>query len=307
MSRSKGWCFTLNNPTEDEVFLLDDRMDYLVYQLEQGESETPHYQGYIHFKQVKSLNQLKKLNVRTHWENAHGTAKQNQTYCTKVPRLDGPWEYGDMPIQGKRTDLNEYRDAIMAGKRKRDLVEDFFPQFAKYTHMYDVIHLSCIKPIRKQRSVTLLYGEPGTGKTSYVHDLWKDEIFFDSPPQTSGSLWFDGYDQHELCLIDDFAGASSHVTLTTLLRMLDDYPVKLQVKGSFVWFNPDIVFITTNIHPRNWYSYGDRETHYVALKRRINMVLEFRLHQDTITCDLDSFFKQAPFCPYSVYDAALEL
>ncbi len=178
MSKSKGWCFTLNNPKEDERFHLTDRIDYLVYQLEKGEQETPHYQGYIHFKSQRSLIGLKKLNERAHWEIAHGTAKQNQTYCTKEPRLEGPWEYGDMPIQGKRTDLNEYRDAITGGKRKRDLVDDFFPQFCKYPKVYETIHLYCMKPERRARAVTLLYGAPGAGKTSYVHDLWKDEIFF---------------------------------------------------------------------------------------------------------------------------------
>ncbi len=251
MKRTRAWCFTLNNPQEDEYPELGPLMTYLVYQLEVGAEETPHLQGYIYYKQIKSLSHVNKLLPRAHIEAARSNPKTNRTYCTKEPRLDGPFEYGELPIQGERTDITALYTSILAGKRKRELFEEYPTTMSRYHRMYDEIHLYCMKPLRKLREVILLIGPPGSGKTSFVHTLWENTIFFDQGSQTSGGLWFDGYDQHERVLIDDFAGRASHTTLTTLLRMLDDYPVKLQIKGSFVWFNPDCVYITTNIHPKD--------------------------------------------------------
>ena len=52
--QTRAWCFTLNNPVRDEpVPATEDPKQwgasYLVYQLEKGESGTPHYQGYLYF------------------------------------------------------------------------------------------------------------------------------------------------------------------------------------------------------------------------------------------------------------------
>ena len=88
-SRSTTWCFTLNNPTEDEVLLPQswdpETYKYLVYQLEQGENGTPHLQGYISFNNQKRFSEFRKYFVdeRAHVAVAKGTAKQNRKYCTK--------------------------------------------------------------------------------------------------------------------------------------------------------------------------------------------------------------------------------
>lgn len=50
MATAKNWTFTLNNPTAPEraaLYKLADHPDinYIVFQLEEGEAGTPHYQG----------------------------------------------------------------------------------------------------------------------------------------------------------------------------------------------------------------------------------------------------------------------
>lgn len=101
----RRWCFTINNPTDD-----DDPMkwgvQYATWQKEEGADKTPHLQGYVELEKKSRLSAMKKLNGRAHWEQCKGTQKQNIDYCTKEEgRLDGPWEYGDKNQQGKRTDL----------------------------------------------------------------------------------------------------------------------------------------------------------------------------------------------------------
>lgn len=122
----------------------------------------------------------------------------------------------------------------------------------------------------------LFFGEPGTGKTRQaMADAPSPEEFYRFPLMNSGSFWLDGYDNHPYVLIDDFAGAASHMTLCALLQLTDRYAAQVPVKGSFVWFNPETIVITTNIHPRRWYKWEERESQYAALQRRVTETLMF--------------------------------
>lgn len=104
--RGKAWCFTINNPTEEDIPGYDSsKHEYLVYQLEQGQgSQTPHYQGYVFFKSKVEFNTVKKWLPRAHIAKAKGTPLQNRDYCTKEMdhgfpcRLNDPVEYGELPI-----------------------------------------------------------------------------------------------------------------------------------------------------------------------------------------------------------------
>ena len=106
--RSRAWVFTLNNP--DKQLELEGQCQYAVWQLEEGEKEsTPHYQGYIQFKTMKSMRQVKRLiGKAAHVEVRRGTIKQAIAYCKKKDtRKEGPWEVGEVPQSGRRTDLEK--------------------------------------------------------------------------------------------------------------------------------------------------------------------------------------------------------
>lgn len=84
MSRSRTWCYTLNNYTQEEEEQLQAvECTYHVYGHEQGEEGTPHLQGYIAHSTMKSLKQMKAISPRAHWEAAKGDAESNFAYCTK--------------------------------------------------------------------------------------------------------------------------------------------------------------------------------------------------------------------------------
>lgn len=97
ISQHRRWCFTLNNPSVDT----DDTLDTLlrsecrrfVFALEVGESGTPHYQGYMEFKNARTFNGVKALIPGAHIEVAKGNAQKNYTYCTKSV-VRGPWKFG---------------------------------------------------------------------------------------------------------------------------------------------------------------------------------------------------------------------
>lgn len=83
ISRSRNWCFTLNNYLESDVQRLKSEDYQYVFQEEKGEGEgTPHLQGLIKIKDKKSLKQMKVVNDKAHWEVCRNVAA-SINYCTK--------------------------------------------------------------------------------------------------------------------------------------------------------------------------------------------------------------------------------
>jgi hypothetical protein len=119
-------------------------------------------------------------------------------------------------------------------------------------------------------SVVVYYGPTGTGKTRAVmdnlpspDDLWT----------YSGDGWFDGYDGHKIVLFDDFSG--SEFKISFLLRLLDRYPMQVRIKGGFVNWCPEEIYITSNLNPDQWYPNAHQE-HIDALKRRLTAVFFYQ-------------------------------
>lgn len=272
--------FTINNP--EGVPMYDgETMEYLLYQEEIGAEGTYHLQGYCEFTSRKTMNQAKALlgGVNVHIEARRGTQQQAIDYCKKedsrVPHTS-PYEYGQPKTQGKRNDLKDFKDLVMSGtKRKRDLIEDHYGTLARYPKFYDTLIMNNRPTRTTELEVILHYGGTGLGKTRTVMDLHQDDQDFYIAPLSNGTTWFDTYDGHRTVLLDDFAGAASHTTLVSLLRLLDRYPVLVPTKGSHTWWLPDRIYITTNILPKDWYKWENRGEQYKALARRIHKVKTF--------------------------------
>lgn len=292
MPGSLNICFTWNNPplTVDtrvvaQPNFVPEAMHYLVYQYERGENGTYHWQGYVELKARKTFTQVKNLlgSSTIHCENRRGTQEQAIDYCKKddsrVPD-SFPFEHGTPKIssQGTRNDLVEFKEAIKQGKRKRDLVDEHTACMAKYGRFYDTVR-GLYPPERVHpRKTYLLIGPPRCGKTRSVMEQFRGDrrhLLFDMP-LSNGTMWHDGYDGHSCVLIDDFAGAASHLSLTNFLRLIDPWnPVQVPIKGGFVWWDPDTIYITTNIWPREWYKWENRVIQYRAIAERFRAVFDF--------------------------------
>lgn len=94
--KARNWCFTFNNPQNDSIgpeqleqFLSLLEPKAYVFQLEVGESGTPHYQGCVAVK--NPIVMPKWLHEGIHWEMTRSWAKST-IYCQKDEgRLGGPW------------------------------------------------------------------------------------------------------------------------------------------------------------------------------------------------------------------------
>lgn len=198
-----------------------------------------------------------------------GSVKQNVDYCSKD---DNFIEFGIRPQAGARSDLNHLYKAIKKGQSDRELLDNgHFPTWSRSLKAVDRVR-GLYRPKANQRKIILHYGPTNVGKT---YTCFKDHPdLFEIPISKKGDLWFDGYDGEDVCLIDEFSG---QMPLNALLKIIDiDYVRRVPTKGSHVWWNPKIVYISTNIHPCKWYNWDNRVEQQAALRRRFEKIYVFQ-------------------------------
>lgn len=280
--QSKNWCFTLNNPDISEadclsLFTSHSSFKYVVFQLESGENGTPHFQGYAEFVSNQRLSALRLILPTAHWEKRKSrTNVAAIEYCTKLDsRVAGhePIIAGEpTPNQpGKRPQISVFLEnvgtsgLVSAAMSNPDVYVRYSSGIQKFLALR-VVQRSADEP---PPVITLMYGPPGCGKTSYYYETEGSEAF--SLPCSNG-FWFDGYCGQPSCILDDFDGRSSHWTLSQTLRVFDRYRFQVPIKGSHVVWGPDRLYCSSNIHPSLWYDYSSRDAQYDALVRRITHV-----------------------------------
>ncbi len=264
--RSKYWVFTINNPTEAEKPENWDHVVYCVYQLEGGERNTPHWQGYVVLTKNMYLTGVKKLNRRAHWEKRRGTHDEAKLYCSKTEtRIGCTVEFGVEPVHepGKRNDLLSLKRALDEGKTEFEISRDdeLFPYWCRFPRAFQAYkRLGDEKERNWHTFTTVLWGPSGTGKTRKVHEMAPDAYWLPRP--NGGSVFFDGYHGQEDVVIDEFKG---WLPRQLLCMMLDRYPLQVNTKGGSTTFLPKRVWITSNFNPTEWYKYG-----LGALERRLS-------------------------------------
>lgn len=288
MSQARNWCFRYSNPTEsaDELIELfktkDSSTRYISFQKERGEEGGEdghiHYQGYVEFSKQKRLAALKKIHNSIHWEVRRGTRDEARNYTRKEEtRIDGPWEFGEWEqTRGERTDLQELYKLARTSKTLSEVAEAMPGSYMRhYKAVQHVRQMAAFdKPTRTEDlQVILFYGPPGLGKTRHAYEEAPDLYAIPLGKQ----LWFDNYCAEKDVLIDDFSG---NLRLVDTLRMLDRYPVQVPIKGGHVWWCPTRIYVTSNVHPRNWYDYSQRKDSYRALTRRFSRVVMFSEDQE---------------------------
>lgn len=223
--RSRGWCFTINNPTgwdDVDIETMSADAQYCVRGKETGENLTPHYQGYVYFGNKKSFEQLKTYLPRAHIEQQRGKFDEAIEYCQK----DGDWiEWGVRP-RGPSGQANQWKEVLQlarAGNLRE--IEDRYPSifFRYHSRLF-----SLRQPERPVILTTLenewWYGETGTGKSK---ELWKR---YPEHYQKSLNKWWDNYAGEDVVAIEEWA-PKNEVTSSFLKIWADRYPFTAEIKG----------------------------------------------------------------------------
>jgi len=138
-TKSRRYCFTINNPTDDDHqtvadFLDSSRVTYGIVGRETGESGTPHLQGFCILAAPQRFAFLHThLCARAHLEVARAKSNQASEYCKKEGDFD---EYGTLPDNGgKRSDIDEFKQWITNQSTRpseREIARSFPGLFLRY-------------------------------------------------------------------------------------------------------------------------------------------------------------------------------
>lgn len=292
-SRGRGWSFVLQTPNPATVLNGDELREsfkiilnnasYWVCQLEKGnEGENYHIQGYLCFKNQKTLSGVKKLFLphKPHLEFARGNPEQNRTYCTKEEtRQQGPWEYGELPKKGKRNDLKHVARIINEGGSINDIWNQYPTQLIRYnTGIKNCLSLKYqIRPENIEKTVYYFYGKTKTGKSTTAYEI--DPLPYKCP---TGKNVFDNYEGEKTILFDDNLGLFS---IIELLTYLDKYPVKLNQRYTWAYGYHDKVIICWNQPPEDLYPNNSLEQRE-ALIRRFTFIVHFYIDEKGQYCNI---------------------
>lgn len=261
--RSRAWCLTINNFEEEELETIKG-LKGIVYAIVGNEvapeTGTRHLQVYLHYKNATKFTTLKKKFPTAHIEPAKGTAEQNKIYCSKEAVI---YETGELPKQGKRTDIEEIRDVLNEGGKMRDIIP--IAKSCQSVRMAE-IHLSYFETKRDWKpKVRWFWGATGTGKSHTAHQMMEDPYV-----AMTSAKWWQGYDAHEEVIIDDMR--KDFCKYHELLRMLDRYAFQVECKGGSRQFVARHIIITSCFSP---YTLYDTREDIQQLIRRIDEIREF--------------------------------
>lgn len=223
--RSRGWCFTINNPSEwDKIDRegLISVASYVVTGNEVGAEGTPHWQGFAYFKERKSFRQLQQLLPRAHLERSRGTNVQAIEYCKK----DGDFqEWGTVP-SGPKGQEDKWREVLLLARAGQlDAVEEKFPAiFIRYHAKLLGLHKPERPIILESLENEWWVGATGTGKSS---TLWR---LYPTHYQKSLNKWWDGYMGEDTVAIEEWS-PKNECTSSQLKVWADRYPFSAEIKG----------------------------------------------------------------------------
>lgn len=263
MSRSRGYCFTINNPTgwdEADIEGLSTAAEYYVYGRETGEEGTPHLQGYVRFKNAISFMRIKQLLPRAHIEVQKGTCLEAANYCKK----DGDYvEWGELKATGLTS--KQRWTAILSAAERGDLqyIRDEFP--GEYIRYFNSLHRLRIRDssILDDLQNEWWWGPTGTGKSRLVWERYPDHY------AKQLNKWWDGYNDEETVVIEEWA-PKNEMTASGLKIWADRYPFSCEVKGGCMRrIRPKRIIVTSNYSLEQCF---ERMEDLEPMKRRFKQV-----------------------------------
>lgn len=256
MRQARYWICTI--PRSDWTPRLPTSSCWCIGQPERGESGYEHWQVLVAFSAKKTRNQVKDAFGIQGMHVEPTRSRAAEAYVHKEETRDGePFEFGQKPFnRNSGTDWARVKELAKGGQL--DMVPaDVYVRYYRTLVTIAADH-SC--PVGMEKDVFVFYGRTGTGKSRRAWDEAGPNAYSKDPR----SKFWCGYRDHEHVVIDEFRGG---IDISHLLRWLDRYPVNVEIKGSSKPLKAKKIWITSNLHPMNWYIEMDRETKDALLRR----------------------------------------
>jgi len=282
--RSRGWCWTINNPTSsdaDSIHSLQSKgCSYYVYGQETGETGTFHFQGFSYFPNKIAFSAIKGYLPRAHVERQRGTCTQAIIYCTKEGVVT---EWGVKPDEHGR-DANRIRWGrlieLAENGRFVDIKREFPSEYIRYRNSLRALHVRPSTILNGDLENEWWVGLSGTGKSTklwreYPHHFGKDL-----------NKWWCGYNDEEVVAIEEWS--PKYEMLASKLKVwADRYPFNAEIKGgTLLKIRPKKVIVLSNYTIEQCFP---NEEDWKPLKRRFKITyFPFQVNQDvSFVADID--------------------
>lgn len=249
----------------NEEFL--ERPDVLLPGLSwwKGQLEVGEENGYRHWQMVICCEKrqrssfVRKLFPRagyvmeTKSEAANDYVHKDNTCADVATRF----ELGKLPKKrNSTTDWDQIRASAQAGDFS-EIPSDIYVRNYRTLKAIEKDHMA---PVAMERQVYVYWGKAGSGKSKKA---W-EEAGLDAYPKGPTSIYWDGYRGEPNVVMDEFRGL---IDVSHMLRWLDRYPVCVEQKFGGCVFKASKIWITSNLHPKDWYPNLDEETKAALLRR----------------------------------------
>jgi len=271
-TRSRKFCFTINNYTDEDIKTLDalgGKTQFLVYGKEVGAGGTPHLQGFVYYANQQRATTVRKA-IPGHITVANGTVEQNVVYCTK----DGDFTtHGSQPLsqEGKGRASKELWTEIISLAEKGDE--------ATLKREHPALYFRSLTTIRSHRTYDIedlpngtrhlwYFGTTGTGKS---HRARQHTPFY----LKNINKWWDGYGNQEYVIIEEWSPEADK-TIQSLKKWCDRYSFNAEVKGGQITIRPKTIIVTSNYSMRECFK---RDQDYEPMKRRFKEIYCINKHE----------------------------
>lgn len=244
MSRSRAYCFTTNNYSDDDIStLLAIDCRYLIFGRETApDTGTPHLQGYIYFANAKHFNSVKSLLPKgSHIETARGSPDHNIEYCSKSGNFQ---EKGERPLSQKRKgelEIERYakaRAAAQSGSWDDIPADIYIRHYSSLKKIYAEAQI--VPPSMENLDFQWYYGPTGTGKSRTAREKYPNH-YLKLP-----NKWWDGYTGQDTVIIDEWDPSMEKYLGSALKRWCDHHAFNAEIKGGTICIRPPRIIVTSN-------------------------------------------------------------
>jgi len=232
-------------------------------------TEADNNAGYLHWQIVACFaRKIRLRGVREcfgpfHAEPSRSKAANDYVFKQDTQVVGTQFELGQLPMQRSSSrDWELVRRGAIQGNYN-EIPPDIFIRY--YGNLRRITQDN-LQPMPQLRTITCYWGPTGVGKSRRVWHEAGPQAY----PKDPRTKFWDGYRGQENVIMDEFRGT---IDISHMLRWLDRYPCLLEVKGSSQVLRGKHIWITSNLHPEQWYP-GLDELTKAALLRRIDVIEE---------------------------------
>ena len=235
---------------------------YIRGQLESGGTTGfLHWQLLVQFDSQQRLATVKRIFGPWHAEPSRSAAADEYVWKEETRVAGTQFELGQKPVRrNSSTDWAAVKQLAKSG-RLDDIPDELF---IKHYRTFRTISADYSQPVGTVRRVVVYWGPTGVGKSRRAWELAGSDAY----PKDPNTKFWDGYRAHKNVVFDEFRGL---INISNLLRWFDRYPVLVEIKGSSTVFCAEVIYVTSNLHPRDWYPDLDESTK-AALLRRLEII-----------------------------------